>query len=42
MANKVGDYMAQHGVKFIRNAVPTKVTVNSAGKRVVQYKQGEE
>ncbi len=29
MANKVGDYMSQHGMKFIRNAVPTKITVNS-------------
>ncbi|XP_050694209.1 thioredoxin reductase 1, cytoplasmic-like [Eriocheir sinensis] len=26
MANKIGDYMEQHGVKFIRGAVPTEIT----------------
>lgn len=29
MANKVGDYMKDHGVKFIREAVPTSIRLNS-------------
>ena len=37
MANKVGDYMEENGVKFIKKAVPTSITLNSEGKRVVKY-----
>jgi len=39
-ADKVGDYMASQGVRFIRNAVPVSITLNSKGKKVVTYKQG--
>lgn len=42
MANKVGEYMQEHGMKFIKNAVPTEIKVNSEGKKVVTYKQGED
>ena len=33
--------MTTQGVKFIRGAVPTSITRNSQGKKVVTYKQGE-
>lgn len=42
IANKIGDYMEGHGVKFIKQAVPTSITVNSEGKKVVTYKQGDD
>lgn len=42
MANKVGEYMEEHGMRFIKNAVPTEIKVNSEGKKVVTYKQGED
>ena len=29
MANKVGDYMGEQGVKFIKGAVPVSITKNS-------------
>lgn len=29
LATKVGDYMAEHGVKFIRDSVPTEIKLNS-------------
>jgi len=35
MANKVGEYMKSQGMKFIRDATPTKISVNSKGKKVV-------
>lgn len=40
MANKIGDYMAAQGVRFIKGAVPVSITLNSQGKKVVVYKQG--
>ena len=40
IANKIGDYMAGQGVKFIKGAVPVSITLNSQGKKVVVYKQG--
>ena len=42
LANKIGDYMGEQGVKFIRQAVPLSITLNSEGKKVVTYKQGED
>jgi thioredoxin reductase (NADPH) len=42
MANKIGDYMGKTGSKFIRNSVPTKIEVNSQGKKVVTYLQNGE
>lgn len=41
MANKVGDYMEKSGIKFIKRAVPTKITLNSEGRKVVTYKQDD-
>ncbi len=38
IANKIGDYMKNSGVKFIRNAVPISIILNSAGKKVVTFK----
>jgi thioredoxin reductase (NADPH) len=40
LANKIGDYMEGQGVKFIKQAVPLSITLNSEGKKVVTYKQG--
>ena len=42
MANKIADYMERSGVKFIKKAVPTSITKNSQGLKVVTYKQGED
>lgn len=42
MANKIGDYMEKTGVKFIKQAVPIKITLNSSGKKVVTFKQGDD
>lgn len=42
IANKIGDNMAEHGVKFIRKAVPTSLSKTNQGKIVVTYKQGED
>lgn len=42
MAEKIGEHMEEMGIKFIRKAVPTKITVNSQGKRVVTYSQGDD
>ena len=42
LANKVGEYMKKIGIKFIRGAVPTAISKNSDGVKVVTYKQGEE
>jgi len=42
LANKIGDYMGEQGVKFIRQAVPLSIALNSEGKKVVTYKQGED
>ena len=40
IANKIGDYMASQGVKFIRGAVPISITLNPEGQKVVRFKQG--
>lgn len=42
LANKIGDYMEAQGVKFIKEAVPISITLNSEGKKVVTYKQGND
>ncbi len=42
IANKIGDYMAGQGVKFIKEAVPVSISLNSEGRKVVIYKQGED
>lgn len=42
LANKVGDYMQKTGMKFIKGAVPTSISKNSKGEKVVVYKQGED
>jgi len=44
MANKVGDYMAERGVKFLRKTVPTKMEKLPDGRIQVMYKpsDGEE
>ena len=34
--------MAAHGIKFIRDSVPTQIKLNSQGKKVVSYKKGQE
>ena len=40
IADKIGDYMAAQGVKFIRKAVPVSITLSSSGKKVVRFRQG--
>lgn len=42
MANKVGDYMEKSGIKFIKQAVPVKIELNSEGRKVVTYRQGQD
>lgn len=42
IANKIGAYMENQGIKFIKSAVPTEISLNSQGKKVVVYKQGED
>lgn len=42
IANKIGEYMAAQGVKFIKQAVPISISLNSQGRKVVVYKQGED
>ena len=42
LANKIGDYMEGQGVKFLKKSVPTAITKNSAGKKVVTFKQGDD
>jgi len=34
--------MEKTGVKFIKQAVPIKITLNSSGKKVVTFKQGDD
>jgi thioredoxin reductase (NADPH) len=42
MANRIGTYMENHGVKFIRGAIPIKLEkADPAGRIVVHYKMGE-
>lgn len=40
IANKVGDYMEKTGTKFIKQAIPTHISLNKDGKKVVRYEQG--
>ena len=42
MAEKIGEYMANQGVKFIKKATPVSITLNKEGKKVVRYKQEED
>ena len=42
IANKIGNYMAAQGVKFINTAVPLSITLNNEGKKVVRFKQGDD
>jgi thioredoxin reductase (NADPH) len=42
IANKIGAYMENQGIRFIKSAVPTEISLNSQGKKVVVYKQGED
>ena len=42
IANKVGEYMENQGVRFIKKAVPVKIELNKQGKKVVTFKQGED
>lgn len=42
MANKVGSYMEKSGIKFIKQAVPVKIELNSEGRKVVTYRQGQD
>lgn len=42
MAEKIGDYMEKSGIKFIKKAVPTAISKNSKGQKVVTFKQGDD
>ena len=42
LANKIGDSMADQGVKFIKKAVPISITLNPQGQKIVRFKQGED
>lgn len=34
--------MEHQGVRFVKKAVPISITLNSVGKRVVLFKQGDD
>lgn len=42
MAERIGDYMKLHGVKFIRGSVPTNIVLGENGKKKVTWKLGNE
>lgn len=42
LANKIGDYMASQGIRFIRKAVPVSIELTKEGKKIVRYRQGED
>jgi thioredoxin reductase (NADPH) len=42
ISEKIGEYMEDKGIKFIKKAVPVSISQNSQGKKVVVYKQGED
>lgn len=42
IANKIGSYMGEKGVQFLRNTVPISITLNKKGEKVVRFKQGED
>ena len=42
LAEKIGEYMADQGVKFIKKATPVSITLNEQGQKVVRFKQGED
>ena len=42
IANRIGDYMEQMGIKFVKKAVPTEIKKNNNGQKVVTYKQNDE
>jgi thioredoxin reductase (NADPH) len=39
LAEKIGEYMADQGVKFIKKATPVSITLNEKGQKVVRFKQ---
>jgi hypothetical protein len=42
MANRIGTYMENHGVRFIKESVPTKFEKPTADGRIIAtYKQGD-
>jgi pyruvate/2-oxoglutarate dehydrogenase complex dihydrolipoamide dehydrogenase (E3) component len=41
IANRIGDYMQNHGTKFIKESNPIKFTKNSEGKILVLYEDKE-
>jgi thioredoxin reductase (NADPH) len=43
MATRIGNYMENHGVKFIRGAVPSKLEKPTPeGRTIVSYQVGQE
>lgn len=42
IAKKIEEYMEEMGVKFIKKAVPTEISKNKDGQKVVTYKQNDE
>ena len=41
MANRLGNYMEKHGMKFIKESVPTKVSKSENGRLLVQFKDSK-
>jgi pyruvate/2-oxoglutarate dehydrogenase complex dihydrolipoamide dehydrogenase (E3) component len=41
IANRIGQYMKNHGTRFITEAVPTKFTKSSEGKIIVEYEDNQ-
>ena len=41
MANRLGDFMEKHGIRFIKECVPVKYSKRENGKILVDYENGE-
>lgn len=41
MANRIGTYMSNQGVRFIRESIPTKFTKTDSGRILVEYQSGD-
>ena len=42
MAQRLGNYMESHGMRFMKECVPTKITKTESGRLLVEYKNHQE
>ena len=41
MSNRIGNYMSNQGIRFIRESIPTKLTKTESGRILVEYENGD-